>query len=314
MLKITKATDVEKNFYGYMRKLYNREVKYDSYSCYTYEEILKKKKASQYLVVLNGTQIVDIMTTEEVFGLLFVYPFFTERYSQNYTWDAIAQHFNGQKYVVSTSEKCGKNFKECNFVTSFDSNSHYHFEGCNMHILHKDMDENLLRDVFEATRFPEYDADKITFKTVTGKDVNQYLYDKRWREYPMHTNENGHLNIAGFHYLQPDFWEHHSLFVAELDNVPIAVIKYGVYGEGYYKHTGLNYIDVGVCYRQKRLATRLISEFAKLKFDYPLVLSDESDMGHKCHMEAHFKTSMECFNEKEWEQECIRRLQEEKLA
>lgn len=309
---IKKATEVEKNFYGYVKKLYHRAIENDEMSYYTYEKILEEQKAPLYYVVLNGRQIVDILYTEEVYGLLFVYPFFTERYSKKYTWDAIAECFRGQKYVVSTAENADKNFKECNFTTSFDSKSHYRFEGCNMQYVHKDMDENLLRDTFEANRFPIYDAEKVIFKTVAGEDVNGYLCNNDWREYPMHENENGHYNIAGFHYLQPDFHSHHTLFVAELAGVPIAVIKTGIYGDKYYKHTGLNYIDVGILYRQKGLATRLIKEFSKLRFEYPLVLSDESDMGAKCHMEAHFKASMNCYNEKEWEQHCIEALRKEK--
>lgn len=305
MATIKKATEVEKDFYGYVKKLYYRAVDCESTSCYTYEEILKERKANLYYVVMNSKQIVDIFHTEDIYGLLFIYPFFTERYSKKYTWDAIAEHFCGRKYVVSTSENAGKNFKECNFTTSFDCESYYRFEGCDMQYVHKDMDENLLRDTFEAIRFPVYDVDKVTFKTVKGKDVDKYLYCKELHEIPMHRNGNGHYNIAGFHYLQPDFYDHHTLFVAELEGVPIAAIKIGVYGEDYYQHTGLNYIDVGVCYRQKGLATRLIQEFAKLKFDYPLVLSDESEMGKKCRMEAHFKQYMKCYSEKEWNEHCI---------
>ncbi len=309
---IKNATDVEKDFYGYIKKLYNRAIKNEELSYYTYQKILQEKKAPLYQVVLNGRQIVDILSTKEVCGLLFVYPFFTERYSKKYTWDAIAEHFNGQKYIVSTSEYAGKDFKECNFTASFDSKSEYHFEGSNMQFVHKDEDENLLRDAFEASRFPTYDADKVVFKTLTGNDIDTYLYDKNWEEYPMLREEFGHYHIAGFHYLQPDCQKHHSLFVAELNGVPIAAIKYGIYGESYYKHTGLNFIDVGVCYRQKGLATRIIKEFAKLQFEYPLVLSDESDMGKMCRMEAHFKQYMQAYNEKEWEQHCIKFLEERK--
>ena len=309
---IKKATDIEKNFYGYVKKLYHRAIDSDDLSYYNYEKILKEKKAPLYQVVLNGSQIVDILHTEDVFGITFIYPFFTERYSKKYTWDAIASSFKNQKYIVSTSDYAPENFCECNFTTSFDSKSHYKFEGCNMQYVHKDADKNLLRDAFVAHQLPAYKADKVTFKAIAGKDVADYLYCKELHEYPMHENENNHYNIAGFHYLQPDFCEHHTLFVAELEGVPIAAIKIGVYGKDYYQHTGLNYIDVGVCYRQKGLASRLIKEFAKLQFEYPLVLSDESDMGKKCRMEAHFKAEMTCYNEKEWEQHCIDVLRKEK--
>lgn len=309
MTEIKKAIEVKRNFLGYIKKLARKAAQYEDYSYYTYDNILKNQElVEKYLVVLNGTQIVDILFTKDICGITFVYPFLTERYSKQYTEDAILKHYKGTRYVVSVDVSLSEKFKECNMTASYDNDCFYRFEGDLVQYVPADGDENLVRDAFEATRFPEYEENKIVFKTYEGKDARQYLFSKEWDEYPIAGRGGGFGAIAGFHYMDLNYEDNNSLFVAEINSMPIAAIKTGLYYEDQskYTHIGVNFIDVCKPYRQKGLATRIIKEFSKKHRDFPLVLSHESDMGKLCRMKDHFKKYIpDAYATDEWENHCM---------
>lgn len=287
MLK--KASTMKKDFLGWVTKQYKNCDEYSNI-IYTYKWILENpNKIEQYWVVLKGTKIMDFILEESKFGVTILYPFFIDK-CITYTLSEIRKKYIDTPCVVETEyvnmKKYG--FIYCNMHTSVDLEHILNIDHTSFSVFNKKW-INIMRDAIEEKYFPTLDT--YSFKLIEGNEVNDYLYTNEFLGYPLWTDYCNHKNVIGFHYLQPDFHNNNKLLVAECKGVPIAAIKYGIYGENENKHYGLNYIDVKVVYRRQGLAKQIISEFAKiLPNDLPLALTRESKMGEICKIEKLFKS------------------------
>lgn len=307
---IKKANTMKKNVLGFFKNLMKRLDEWDDLY-YSIHYFLEKENLDNLYVVLDGYKITDIVSYDYTYGIKTLYPYFLNgEKCHKSTIENIKNYFK-RDVLISTEWVDTKKYGliDCNLKSSFDENHVYHLRHYHYTVLVPE-NENMLRDAIEQERFPT--LSKITFKVIDGKEVCNYLYNEKTNDYPLWSDKYNKTVIAGFHYFQNDFCEHHKLLIAECDNMPIGVIKFGrYYEETSNAHYGLNYIDVNFAYRQKGIAKMLISEFAKIiPNDLPLVLSSESEMGKKCKMEEHFKNekwNTELFTSKEWDEFQLRR-------
>lgn len=263
---------------------------------YTLQYLLDKNDyANAYVVIDENDEICDFINSSRTYGIVTLCPYFIEgtNYFEN-TFREIKEYFVDKKVLIYTHgidiSKYG--LTSCNIHSSLDLEHKYDVDH-GIHSVIKENDINLLRDAIEDFHFPTLDIkeENVSFELIHGEDVNNSFIVNDTHDYPIWINRSNHRNIIGFHYLQPDFYDCHSLLVAKCNGVMIGCIKYGRYSmDDKYRHYGLNYIDINMKYRRKGIAKMLIEEFARiLDDDMPLVLSDESDMGKICQMAKHFK-------------------------
>lgn len=300
---IKKATEMKKDFIGWCKKQY---YKVDDFDGYKYEWILSHpKKIKNYLVVLQGRTIKDIIHVGYQYGVKILSPFFVDGKSQEaFTLESIKKYFKDSSYVIATEWVDVRNYGYtiCNLHTSVDLEHRLNVNH-KVYSVANPNNINIMRDAIEKKYLPI--LGNITFKLIDGDKVTDYLYDKSEQEFPSWIGNGNHTTTIGFHYLKPDCYENHKLLVAESNGRPVAAIKYGIYSEGKSKHYGINYIDVNSVCRGKGLAKAIINELTKhLPSDYPLVLSYESEMGKLCKMQKHFKDApfkTTVYTDKEWE-------------
>lgn len=311
---IIKATELKNDFMGYVKKTYHMLSNLEDSRANIFKDILKdSSKLDNLDVVLEGSNFIAVISYEIVSGIKMLYPIVPNYKNWHKVEDAILQNYE-QPFVVVASDMSEK-FQECHYQCSFNTENEYSFEGYNSYFVPKTGNKYLFRDVFETERFPEFDINNITLKTVKGSEVNNYLIDSQWKQYPLMKVENGNYVIAGFHYLQPDFQPNHELLVVEQNGKPVAVIKTGTYSYGKYEYVGLNYIDVCEPYRRKGLANLIIKYYAEHNYNesLPFVLSHESEMGQLCRMTEHFKRYMPSAKTRnEFEDECYKSYLAEK--
>ena len=282
----------EEDYYDYCDDYYN-DICRISY-------FLEQKDISSLFEVIIDGQVVDYISTYEVMGIKVISPF--ELYKdEKKVYDDIRNFFKENILISTQYINLSKlNFFETTNVSSFDSEYEYNFE--KYYVINKE-EITLMRDAFEK-RFPK--LGDISFEVMEGDSINEYLYDKEFSNYPLWKDNCNISNIAGFRYLTPENLDNQKILVAKTNGAIIGVIKWWLYHKENpsYAHYGLNYIDVAMPYRRKGIAKLMISELKKhIKKDRPFVLSRESDMGHKCHMEISFKNVFhdDVYTYKEWE-------------
>lgn len=137
---------------------------------------------------------------------------------------------------------------------------------------------------------------KVQFIWLNRREFQDWIYDKALQDFPWQRDTYGHSAIIGFHYLNLEHTTERTRYlIAHVDNKPIGAICIGDYPDyGYY---AVQYIDVAMPYRGNGVAKKLIHALAKtIPDDRPLVLSQESEMGKKCHVH-------ECFKREIWPNE-----------
>lgn len=276
------------------------EYYYDDYYdnvIYRLSYFLKKEDISMlYEIIIDG-KTVDFLSTYDLLGIKVVSPF--ELSDKKEIYDEIKVFFKSNILIEACIDLRDNGFYETIDESSFSKEHIYNYK--NYYVINKN-ETTLLRDAFEK-RFPILGA--VSFEVISGDKINEYLYDKNYEDYPMWKDKSNINNIAGFRYLTPEKYSNCKLLVAKTNNAIIGVIKWGKYYEGKsYAHYGLNYIDVAIPYRKNGIAKLLINELKNhIETDLPFILSRESEMGSKCHMEKNFKKVFgdAIYTSKEWE-------------
>lgn len=161
-------------------------------------------------------------------------------------------------------------------------------------------DINIIRDKIEEKEFPEF-MGNLKVEVIDNNEILREKQDELNNDTVLTSfwKESGPSSTKiGFHYFgQNDNPEKEDkvLTIKDGENI-VGVIKYGIYGdyynEGIGKHYALCFIDVKKPYRGNGIATKLMEEFGKQlekenkenETNYPLKLTDESQMGKLCHM------------------------------
>ena len=154
-------------------------------------------------------------------------------------------------------------------------------------------DKDIIVDLADEKNFPSL-IGEITYDVMPYSD---YVYEEGRDDkiIPAITkDDSGHDHLAGFHYFGLRDGGNDKMVVAKNGDNIVGVIKYGKYGDGSYQpeHIGLCFIDVKKPYRGQGIATNLMKEFGKVVerenkeegINLPIYLTDESEMGEKCHM------------------------------
>lgn len=288
---------------------------YDNYAEYLLEDLNKDQNFAKtkglYAVYKDGN-VCDIISSSFLYGVKVLHPFLFA--PAEYTIRCIKKYFkkgalvceewlNGSKYglyscnMQSTYMDCGE---EAYFIP--DERGLYAL---------KQKETDLYRDAVEKYHFKEFNdpsfTDNITFKVFGKKGWHTYLYKKGGCfVYPMWGRRCSMNTVTGFHYLQPEINENEKVLLAEYKGTPLGAIKYGVYDRDTSSvHYGLCFIDVAAPYQGKGIAKKLAAKLAEVSkdFEYPLALSQESEMGRKCGMEKLFlsqKWSTPIYTSKSW--------------
>lgn len=298
---IISAIEKQEKLIDWVKEMMKNLDEYDGLF-YSLETLLEKNDFSDFLLVIDEKEnIVDLIYQSTVMDVETLYPYFIDKKE---TVSQIKKQFPNSIIEVNKWEgECliDEGATQLSMKSSFCNQKYECLDGV-FYSFNKD-NEFILRDKIEEKYFFDTDED-IKVEIINGEEVNHYLLKEDY-SYPMWKTENNHSVIIGFHYLTPDFFDHNTLLVLKSKDIILGTIKYGLYGEGKFKHYGLNFIDVNFYHRKKGLAKRLIQELKKvLPTDYPLVLTDESDMGKKCQMARHFKEvfTENIYTRKEWDE------------
>ena len=161
----------------------------------------------------------------------------------------------------------------------------------NYFCLNKD-DMDIFVNLSDEKNFPQYEGN-LLFEIM---DYDSFVSENMRNDKFVSTStidDTHHNHIAGFHYFGQFDERGDKMIVAKDGDNIVGMIKYGEYGGDYApRHIGLCFIDVKKPYRGQGIATLLMEEFGKRiekenKFkenSLPIYLTDESDMGRKCHM------------------------------
>ncbi len=261
-------------------------------------------ETSNNLIIVKGAEVINAIT-------LLSYPTFTLVYfaldldtnTMIYLHDQITMLipnaiFEAGRYNYDeTQQLFDAGYKKLDYRSNLNKPNSNRLTYAYGNRLYTRYDTSLLVKAVEERFFPPYTPNfniSILIKDTIGKDpitksltaaMSDKIFVPYWRE-------DNSASMIGFHYFKSDdIWNLPSpkvkLLVAHIGNIMIGVIKYGVWGKERYQ--SVSFIDVHLAYRNKGIAKRMIQELNKhLDTTMPLVLTDESEMGAKCHMADNF--------------------------
>ena len=212
--------------------------------------------------------------------------------------DSVFRFEYAPDFLIDTS------FKFANFNSNLDKEKEYGFyHGAYM----TEYDMNCFVNKIEKTYFPKFtNINDVSIKCFKSKDLLNYYktinksfyFPVTWRT-PASSS-----TVLGFHYFNlDDIYERRGkdkdYLVAIYKGFIIGVIKFGIWDN----HQSVAYIDVNEVYRKKGIANLMISQIDKYIYpNYPMVLTDESDMGKMCHMAEKFKKAIKKVKVKTYEE------------
>ena len=168
----------------------------------------------------------------------------------------------------------------------------------------------ILRNDFEKKYFKKLDLNNISFVNIKSNELKKFLENysngvKTW-------TDGNEWALAGFHYFNLEDDKQGQFLICLNDNNILGVIKHGVYDEYDTVFHCICYIDVNFAYRNNGIATLLTRQMnAHLIDGLPLVVTDESEMGKRCHIHKLFKENV---NKKIYTYKQLENMQYERLS
>lgn len=160
-------------------------------------------------------------------------------------------------------------------------------------------DENCLVKLIEDRLPDKIDINKLTYKNIRDikhSDYAKFIINKLHNQEPLvWESEYGHCNMIGFHYFKlSDIIESDKDYLlCFYENTLVGVVKYGIWGEGKEKHQAISFIDVHQKYRNCGISKYMINHLNEVVYDdLPLLITDESELGAKCHMADKMKKAV----------------------
>lgn len=160
-------------------------------------------------------------------------------------------------------------------------------------------DENCLVKLLEDRLPDKIDIKKLTYKNIRDikhSDYAKFMVNKLHNQEPLvWESESGHCNMIGFHYFKlSDIIESDKDYLlCFYGDILVGVVKYGIWGEGKEKHQAISFIDVHQKYRNCGISKYMINHLNEAVYDdLPLIITDESELGAKCHMADKMKKAV----------------------
>lgn len=266
---------------------------------YHYEEIIKsmKKNPNGYLMITKNNNFFDIVIKDNFHGIEILTPLFEIKESIEELNLLFSKYPNA---IVRLCSYYSFDIKEegffiCSLKSSFDNSKTYTAFSNSCFIVNKEENIFKLRDAYEEKFIGTPNLENLHYELLTTEQMAEKFskrdefFDFLWE------NDCGQFSTVGFHYFKHNevfssyAYDNNYLLAIDSNETIVGIIKYGTYSTGK-NHLGLNYIDVRKDCRNKGVAKKLIKKFAEIvEKNLPLILSDESNMGHKCNMGKHFK-------------------------
>ena len=144
---------------------------------------------------------------------------------------------------------------------------------------------------FSKVELLAYSADKFE-KFVKNQYESELIVRGTWNDTTSNLSK-----LIGFHYayIEPSrHSENEFRYVCAIyKGKIIGVIKIGLYGYQEKDHQAICYIDVMETCRRKGVASYMIKHIDRYLFDdYPLMITQESELGEKCHIAEKFKKAV----------------------
>ena len=258
---------------------------------YIYENLVEVKDATCLLAFVEDDRVVDLAYQGTLLGLKAVSPYFASTRHQEII-DLIHQEFGDDVILYGCHMTAVSGLVEGNMNSTYRDDWYYHIGSLYTPFwVFTEEKKDIIRDILEE-KYLRIDLEKnpVRYELLPMREVySKYVYNKEFMDYPMECQPGSFSHVMGFHYFGGiDNEPNAKMLVAVANNTVIGCIKYCYYERD--KQYGVCYIDVAKSYRNKGIATNMIRALSeKIDGDYPLLLSNESEMGKKCRMHEHFK-------------------------
>ena len=266
------------------------------------------EKYSPCYVSFLGNKLVGFFSLFIELGCPVIYTL----YCEDNNWNRCARLLSSKikdsvfykEYYSRDLEKYG--FKSMNLRSSF--NEEYDYSVYHGVYLTQYDDNRFLKYIEKNYIINKIDLSKVKLELVKGADFSdifkKYYYtgvfDGYWR-----SRQSNMYKLVGFTYFtftdalntkDKDF------LIAIYNNKIVGIIKMGIWDD----HQSIAYIDVMETCRNQGLASYMIKNIEGYLYNnYPLCLTDESEMGKKCHMADKVKKAVSKVTVKTYE-ECLR--------
>lgn len=160
-------------------------------------------------------------------------------------------------------------------------------------------DKDSLVKLVEDSLPDKIDINKLTCLNI--RDIKHSEYAKLMIK-KLHSQEplvweskHGHCNMIGFHYLKlSDIIDcDKDCLLCFYGDILVGVVKYGIWGDGKARHQSISFIDVHQKYRNCGISKYMINHLNDAVYDdLPLIITDESELGAKCHMADKMKKAV----------------------
>ena len=282
---------------NYLDENNSRDEYYEyGYSDWDYFNRMKREKFESFLKngfmgLYHGKLEALFMTTKSKLGLVFVHTVYDEpgeqlRYYVEILSSMLKNSVFYYEYFPNSLSQSSK-MKIMTHLSSFDKDRAYMFyHGCYL----TEYGIDLMINQVEKKYFPNIKLNEVEYKCIKARDLETYfknMHDKDYQGY--WENKYNNVAVAGFTYFhREDFHANYGdikYLVALYKNRIIGIIKFGTWPDA--NHQALSYVDVSVKYRKLGIATQMIKELNKyISSDTTFVLTDESEMGKLCGMNA----------------------------
>ena len=252
-----------------------------------------------FIIIKDGNKIVDFANVYSHNGLDFIAPNFTsykrqleELHLLKYTYP---NHILECSDCYLNPEQ--KEYYKCKFNSRINRNYIYLTEdNTNFYVTNKQK-TNVLRDKFEAEYFKKINMNNLQFVNIKCNQLADFL--KKYELYDIPQWSNGtSSSITGFHYLSLEdaFGEDSELCEYLLcinKGTIIGAIKHGVFNTYNIQHQCMCYIDVNFANRRRGISKILMNKMNDFLIpNLPFVITDETEMGQRCHMTQLFKENI----------------------
>lgn len=289
-MKFKNAKEYISEFKKYLNVLLKDETKEQVYNI---DSVLKLNNYDNFILIFKNNKIIDFANIYIKNNFKFISPNLNDKKNQNEELYFIKKKF--PNFILETG-----NFKlnteqnyyyKCIFNSRINKKFKYDiYNDANYYV--SDIKKNgILRNNFEQKVFRKLNREKITFVNIKNSELELFLNkysngNKTW-------NDGSDWAIAGFHYFNLDEDENGNFLLCLSEKNVIAVIKHGIYEVYNKKFHCICYIDVNYAYREKGIAKIITNEMNNYLIDnLPVLLTNESNMGKKCHMHKLFKRTI----------------------
>lgn len=259
---------------------------------YDIEAMLELKDYKDFILFTENGKIIDFANLYNQ-GFNFISPNFTDYKKQLEELEIIKKIY--PDYILESSDTLLNPeqdiYYKCKFDSRINSNFKYNIDnGVNYYVADKKL-IYLLRNNFENNYFKKLNLNNISFVNIRCNELKTFLekYSKGVNTW----TDGNEWALAGFHYFNLEDDKQGQLLICLNDDNILGVIKHGVYDEYDTIFHCICYIDVNFAYRNKGISKLLMRQMNAHMIDgLPLVVTDESEMGRKCHMHKLLKKNI----------------------